>query len=152
MKAQLFNPASGQAYQGDIVVMVLPDDLSIPSDAIKISAASDGAIVLGEGEVTGHRHAFYERATSFAPDRPATGAADAATGLATLWRSDCLRDELVRRGILTSGELIRGFLRIQGGHCILRHEEHEAISIPPGEYYVGGAREWDAGEVRSVAD
>jgi len=36
--------------------------------------------------------------------------------------------------------------------CLLEHEEHAPIAIPPGEYVVRIQREWDGALSRAVAD
>lgn len=152
---KIYNPEYGQAYQGDVMVMPLPDGYAIGEDATKIQPASDGAIVLGEGEITGHRHAFYpQEPVRFAPDAQRGDGDVISVGVATLWRDDRLLHRMLRDHLLQGGAnaLHRGFLRVDGAAVALKHEEHDTIMIPPGEYYVGGAREMDSAEVRRVAD
>lgn len=44
------------------------------------------------------------------------------------------------------------YLRVRGDDVALRHEEHGAISLPPGTYRVKRQREYTPEEIRNVAD
>jgi hypothetical protein len=103
--------------QGDILLEAVNDQvhgLPLPRDP-------DGAVVLGRGELTGHRHAVYG-------------------GGACLYRDDALA-----RGIPSA--LYMGHLKVSAPSCDLSHEEHAAIPLSPGTYRVRRQREWEGGEV-----
>lgn len=76
----------------------------------------------------------------------------AQTGTAKLYRDPAAVRALVASNELTTDRLAIGILVIKGAPMILRHDEHDAIRIPVGRYYVGGQQEWDAGKARRVAD
>lgn len=48
----------------------------------------------------------------------------------------------------------RKHLRVVKGGVMLRHEEHKAFEVPPGDYEVRGVQEYDhfSEEARQVAD
>jgi len=86
-----------------------------------LPTASDGAVVLAEGETTGHRHAFYG-------------------GGVLLYRDDALARDLPR-------ELYIAHLRVDAEAAELRHEEHATITLPRGLYRVRRQREYDGSDV-----
>lgn len=108
--------------QGDILLERV-DDL-MPSGAI-VSPASDGAQVLAEGELTGHRHAIYEPVTFF-------------------------RDDSLARDV-PSG-LYVGHVRVDAPEARLVHAEHAPIALERGTYRVRRQRELEPREARLVAD
>lgn len=110
--------------QGDIIIEKVADaDAANP-----INVDPDGSVVLARGEVTGHRHRF-------------TG--DSGVVM--------FRDDGLARGMPT--ELYLGHIKIAAkGGAELRHEEHDTIKLPTGTYRVRRQREFDAGEMRIVAD
>jgi len=56
MQIRNFDPAQGQAFQGDIAIVPIPADIVISTaDEIKPSA---GRLIIQEGEATGHHHAI----------------------------------------------------------------------------------------------
>jgi hypothetical protein len=108
--------------QGDILVEKVDD--AQPAGAI-LPRGPDGALVLAEGEMTGHRHVIYDRVTMFRDD-----------GLA--------RD--------MPPELYVGHLLIDVTDAVLRHEEHAPIVLPRGTYRVRRQRKLEPGEARIVLD
>ena len=157
-----WNPDDGDAYQGDVCLFRVPDVLAIATgDEI---SPSDGRLVLAEGEVTGHHHAIYFSPTHFrANEGEGGGTAEAlaaitkaskpkATTTARLYRDPSAVRALVSAGELTTADLAIGFLIVEGGSQALTHDEHDAIRIPAGRYYVGAQREWDASQARRVQD
>ena len=94
----------------------------------------DERTVIAEGEVTGHAHAFNNTNN---PDVNIT-----------LFKADRLW------GTRMQGSDTPNYMRIEGGNAVLTHEEHNAISIPPGEYEISQVREFDylRGETRRVVD
>ena len=99
--------------QGDIILELVEDvtpTAPLPGDP-------DGATVLARGELTGHRHAFYDRGVTF-------------------FRDDALAREL-------PPEIYIGHVKISAPSADLRHEEHATIALPAGTYRVRRQREWD---------
>lgn len=90
--------------------------------------------VIAEGEVTGHAHAFNDNNN---PDVSIT-----------LFKADRIW------GTRMQGSDTPNYVRIEGGDAVLTHEEHNAISIPPGEYEISQVREFDylRNETRRVVD
>lgn len=82
----------------------------------------NGRVILAHGEVTGHSHAISNRR-------------------ATLYRDD---------GTGAGG---RRFLTVAaGGTADLKHEEHNTIPLPPGNYEIRIQSEYHPADIRSVAD
>ncbi|MBX9587872.1 MAG: hypothetical protein K2X43_01115 [Hyphomonadaceae bacterium] len=125
----VFNQEKGKSMQkfyaqGDVILERVPD---APASGTPIKPDPDKAVVLARGEVTGHRHAFYG-------------------GNVAMFRDDALA-----RGV--PSELYIGHIKIGGSKPVeLKHEEHDTIKLPPGNYRVRRQREFDAGEARVVAD
>lgn len=149
-----WDPSKGDALQGDVILFRVPDRLVIKTD--DEIAPRDGRLILAEGEVTGHHHAInlmrpptYFRDDALARDLEL---AMPAAGTARLYRDAAAVDQLVNSGELTTGRLAIGFLIVDGGSVVLRHDEHDPIRVPEGRYYVGGQQEWDAAEARRVQD
>ena len=94
----------------------------------------DKRTVIAEGEVTGHAHAFNNNNN---PDVSIT-----------LFKAESLW------GTRMQGSDTPNYVRIEGGDAVLTHEEHNALSIPPGEYEISQVREFDylRGETRRVVD
>jgi hypothetical protein len=152
-KAKKWNPDKGDAMQGDVILFRVPDGIKIATtDEI---AARDNGLVLAEGEVTGHHHVikmvpqpvlFHDEALA----RELT--ASQTVGTAKLYRDATAVRALVRADELTTDRLAIGFLIVEDASVALSHDEHDTIIVPPGRYYVGGQREWDAAEERRVRD
>lgn len=164
MKAKIWNPDEGDALQGDVILMRVPDGVTIDtSDEI---SPSGNRLILAEGEITGHHHAIWLRnpPVMLRDDGAGSGvsldesnamvakATAKKTGIAKLYRDPEAVLALVRQGELEHDRSAIGFLLVDGGAVTLQHDEHDAISIPPGRYYVGSQQEWDAAEARRVQD
>lgn len=108
--------------QGDLLIERVSD--VVPSGVIA-ARDSDGACVLAEGEVTGHRHSIFEQVTFFRDD-----------GLARDMPSD----------------LYIGHVKVDGPQAYLVHDEHDAIPLPRGTYRVRRQRQLDPRDVQLVAD
>ena len=160
-----WNPDDGDALQGDVCLFRIPDHIEV--DTSDELTAKNGRLILAEGEVTGHHHAIWDRnpPASFREDGSGAGVSEAdtaamvsqvatkaKTGTAKLYRDPAAIDALVREGHLTTEALAIGILIVAKHPVVLRHDEHDAIRIPPGRFYVGGQQEWDAAEARRVAD
>lgn len=147
--------------QGDVLLFRIPDGINLDkSDEI---APRDNKLILAEGEVTGHHHAIWFAPTMFRANEGDGGHIDTAAmiakamvkqdaGTAHLYRDAAAIRALVSAGELTTDRLAIGILVIDGAPMVLRHDEHDAIRIPAGHYYVGGQMEWSVGEMRRVAD
>ena len=96
---------------------------AIPADAKPVKRDA-GRIILAYGEVTGHAHAIC----------------DPHAQLLQLPRE------------LTDAEIDERFLAITGAEATLQHEEHAAITIPPGTYQVTRQREYAGPMNQWVAD
>jgi len=86
---------------------------------------SDGAAVLAEGEMTGHRHAIYDRVTMF--------------------RDDSLAHDI-------PNGLYVGHIRVDEPCARIQHDEHDAVTLPKGTYRVRRQRELEPKDARIVAD
>jgi hypothetical protein len=155
MQPRVFDPSLGQAYQGDIMILPLPADISV-STAHEI-APIEGRLILQEGEVTGHHHAIYllENVARFRDDglaRDLSLAAPVDMPTARLYRDPAVGQELVRRRILTNSDLVVAVLVVDGGSMTVSHQEHDPISVPPGNYLIGRQIESAGAEERVVAD
>ncbi len=134
-----WNPDAGDARQGDVYLFRVPDDLEI-STLAEVKRRTDRLVLL-EGEMTGHHHAIYSpqpamfRDDAFARSSPAQ--IDTGLGVARLYRDADAARALVSVGELTRADLCIGFLVVEHGPVALKHEEHDAICIPVGRYYVG---------------
>jgi hypothetical protein len=106
-------------FQGDLCIEPVAD---VALDGARpVPAARDGAVVLAEGETSGHRHAF--------------SGADVM-----LFRYPALARDL-------PPELYIGHLRVTADTAELRHEEHDTITLPRGLYRVRRQREFDGSDL-----
>ena len=167
MNIRKYNPAEGQAFQGDVSIIPIPADIAITTTH-EISPVK-GRLILQEGEVSGHHHAVDLRQKNFQAQPRETGDPLLSTrspklrkafggmtkeklGTARMYRDDKAVAEMVRRGILTRADLAIGCLVVDGGPMAVTHEEHDGISLPPGQYLVGRQVESAGAEERIVAD
>lgn len=157
-----WDPSSGDLCQGDVLVFRLPDGMA-PSKEQPIPARGH-QLILAEGEVTGHHHAIWMHPLMFRDDglargleadfKPAvkSGADSCVTGVAAMYADDGLTRSLLGDGHISTDTLVIGYLTVENAPVVLRHQEHDAIRIPAGVYYVGRQRENHAGLERRVAD
>ena len=108
--------------QGDLLIERV-DDLE-PSGTL-VSPDATGATVLAEGELTGHRHAIFERVTMF-------------------------RDDALAREI--PGGLYVGHIKVEGGAATILHQEHAPIALGEGTYRVRRQRELEPKDAVLVSD
>ena len=101
-------------FQGDVCIESVEPT---PPRGSLVAPASDGAIVLAEGEATGHRHAFYGDNV-------------------TLFRDDGLARDI-------PAKLYVGHISIEGDSAELKHEEHDTIVLPKGTYRIRLQREFE---------
>lgn len=147
-----WNPDKGDYLQGDVSLFRIPDSIKIDtSDEI---APRDHRLVLAEGEFTGHHHAIWiPKPAMFRDDAIAREAeVNAPAATIKLYRDPAAMEALVRAGELEHARLGIGFLVIEGGPAVLRHDEHDPVRIPPGRYCVGGQAEYDSEAERRVRD
>lgn len=180
MQIRNFDPAQGQAFQGDIAIVPIPACIIIgTADEIKPSA---GRLIIQEGEATGHHHAIelprqqhFRAASAVAGDpnlvvrdtrlRKAFASAravsalmssdapyDGQVGTARLYRDPGAVEELLQCGVLTRTDLAVGCLIVEDGPVVLSHDEHDGIRLPVGKYYVGRQVESAGAEERVVQD
>jgi hypothetical protein len=153
-----WNPANGDLCQGDVEIFRLPDSVRLNlADEVR---PRDRRLILAEGELTGHHHAIWlpqpvmfrddGLARELAPELAAETQAPAGT--ARLYRDPSAIRQLIELGELDHERLAIGLLIVEGAPVVLRHDEHDAVRISPGRYYVGGQNEWNAAEERRVAD
>jgi len=108
--------------QGDLLIERVKD--IEPSGTI-ILPDKEGAFVLAEGELSGHRHTILEPVTMF-------------------------RDDALAREIPTG--LYVGHVKVSGGTAIVRHQEHAPITLCEATYRVRRQRELEPGDVAVIAD
>ncbi len=108
--------------QGDLLLERVPD--VAPSGAIEENSQG-AAMVLLEGETTGHRHAIAERVTKFFDE-----------GLA---------------GDIPAG-LYVGHVQVGSAYARVTHEEHAPLTLPRGTYRVRRQRELGPRDARVLAD
>jgi hypothetical protein len=108
--------------QGDLLIERVAD--LEPSGTI-VDSDQAGATVLAEGELTGHRHAIFERVTMF-------------------------RDDALAREI-PSG-LYVGHVKVADGGAVIVHQEHAPIELQEGTYRVRRQRELEPKDAVLVSD
>jgi hypothetical protein len=108
--------------QGDLLIERVAD--IEPSGTI-LTADAAGAVVLAEGEATGHRHAIYDRVTMF-------------------------RDDALAREIPAG--LYLGHLKVTDGSAVVVHDEHAPLTLREGTYRVRRQRELEPKDAVLVAD
>lgn len=167
MKIRDYDPAQGQAFQGDVSIIPIPADIAI-STTEEISPVK-GRLILQEGEVSGHHHAISLRQKNFQMQPRETGdplmatrdpklkkalggMAKAACGTARMYSDANVVAEMVRRKILTRSDLVIACLVIEGAPMSVTHEEHDGIRLPVGRYLIGRQVESAGAEERVVAD
>jgi hypothetical protein len=106
--------------QGDIILEKVKD----ATPGTPVTPDPDGAVVLARGEVTGHRHAFYD-------------------GGVTLFRDDSLARDI-------PGGLYVGHVVVTEPSADLQHEDHGTITLPKGTYRVRRQREYTSEMDRSA--
>jgi hypothetical protein len=108
--------------QGDLLIEKV-DDIE-PSGTILAKDAT-GATVLAEGELTGHRHAIFDRVTMF-------------------------REDALARDIPAG--LYVGHVKVAKGAAVIEHQEHAPITLGEGTYRVRRQRELEPKDATLVSD
>ena len=121
--------------QGDVMIRQIG---KIPESAKPVE--TKGPVVLALGETTGHSHAFYDGRVKY------------------------FRDDALAVGSNTTTKMIgdgptgRAFIKVledandKNLPALLRHEEHTAIPVPPGDYEIIRQSEFVGEAVRQVED
>jgi hypothetical protein len=126
----MMEDAKGKAYaQGDVLLVPVPH-LDAPSCP---TANEAEPVILAEGELTGHRHAFYGGAVLF-------------------------RNQAAARDV--PGELYIGHVQIAPDGALLEHGtgpgrrgDHDPIHVPAGTYIALRQREYNGlGAIRPIED
>ena len=108
--------------QGDLLLERVAD--VTPSGTIEENL-NGVAMVLAEGETTGHRHAIWDRVTMF-------------------------RDAMLARDIPAG--LYIGHLQVASAYARVTHEEHAPLTLPRGTYRVRRQRELGPKDARAIID
>jgi len=107
--------------QGDLLIERVADVAPIGT----VTNPEAKLTVLAEGELSGHRHAIYDRVTLF-------------------------RDDDLARDI--PPELYVGHVRVDVPVARVVHDEHAPVELPRGTYRVRRQRELEPRDVQRVAD
>ena len=165
MPVRSYDPLQGQAFQGDVAIIPIPDDVAIATN--EEIPPVEGRLIIQAGERSGHHHAIdlFDRVACFRDDglarslssksgAPRTQArARAPRATAHFYRDAAAATLMVTRGLLTRSDLAIGCLVVQGGAVVISHEEHDGIRVPPGNYLVGRQIEGSLqGEPRVIGD
>jgi hypothetical protein len=162
MKIVDWNPSEGMAFQGDVAIVAVPSELAGKLTRHEEISARDNRLILAEGEVTGHHHEIYllrnipkYHDTALSADVKVDAKMKKflpQQGKAKLFRCNELASAMQGAGVLTRTDLTVGFLEVTEAPVEIRHQEHDAIRVPEGLYYVGRQIESVGAEERRVAD
>ena len=108
--------------QGDLLIERVKD---VEPSGTMVAPDATGALVLAEGELTGHRHAIFECAAMF-------------------------RDDALAREVPAG--LYIGHVKVEGGPVTIMHQEHAPIALGEGTYRVRRQRELEPRDAAIVAD
>src|SRR5262245_66518976 len=108
--------------QGDILVERVND---APVSGQILHAANGGAVVVAEGELTGHHHKIF--------------------GCATLYRDDALARDI-------PDNLYIGHLQVERTGARLEHDEHAPIDLALGTYRVRRQRQLEPSDIGIAGD
>jgi hypothetical protein len=108
--------------QGDLLIERIED---APVSGVALGSAEADAVVVAEGELTGHHHKLFGRVTFY-------------------------RDEALARDI--PDDLYVGHVQVAGPAARLEHEEHAAINLERGTYRVRRQRQLEPNDVGIAGD
>ena len=108
--------------QGDLLIERIAD---VEPTGTIVSPDASGAIVLAEGELTGHRHVIFESVTMF-------------------------RDDALARELPTG--LYVGHVKVGEAGANVVHQEHAPVRLEQGTYRVRRQRELEPKDAVLVAD
>jgi hypothetical protein len=143
-----FNPAEGFAFQGDLIIMPYSGPLSSKRRMIH-----SGSFTLLEGEGSGHHHMVV------VDQIDADKASLEKAFLIEAKPSAELFQDVVAQNCVDDPDLCIGFLVVTGAPVLIVHqkdgrptEEHDAVRLRIGSYYIGRQREFDGEYIRRVMD
>lgn len=146
-----WNPNTGDALQGDIILFKIGKEIEI--NPLTKVMSQDNRLILAEGEITGHHHAIgLHQPTMFRDDALARDVEAKLKPSVSLYKDPKVFAKLVEWGELTTTNLGIGVLVVEGDYVTLYHDEHDPIRIPPGKYYVGNQQEFDVEAYRKIQD
>jgi hypothetical protein len=108
--------------QGDLLIERVGD---VEPSGIILGPDATGATVLAEGELTGHRHAIFDRVTMF-------------------------RDDALAREVPAG--LYVGHIKVEAGTALIQHQEHAPVNLGEGTYRVRRQRELEPKDAVLVSD
>lgn len=137
-------PKPAMVRQGDVLVVPVSRPVDESDIGTTLKDTDERRVVLAHGEVTGHAHALY---FDEVPMKQRTK----ALRLYDLKNADKyapITDTAEGRMVAASARLLR-----LATTAFLRHEEHDGVALPKGDYVVLKQVEFDdAEELRRVAD
>jgi hypothetical protein len=108
--------------QGDLLIERVED---APVSGVALGTSQADAVVVAEGEFTGHHHKLF--------------------GCVTFYRDDALARDI-------PDDLYVGHVQVTGSVARLEHEEHAAISLERGTYRVRRQRQLEPTDVGIAGD
>ena len=125
--------------QGDVLI-IRKEGERTDTSKLKEIPRDDGRVVLAYGEVTGHSHSIVEKGCHLFLDEMNRLTGEEAMGL------------VMRLGGGAVGLLEPDRVMVNDETVVLKHEEHDPITLPPGEWIIRRQREYDPEALRNVAD
>jgi hypothetical protein len=130
--------------QGDVLIVPVSRPVDEADVGTTLKDTDERRVVLAHGEVTGHAHALYFDEVPVPQRTKALRLYD----LRNAARYAPLTNTVEGRKVAESAKLLR-----LATTAFLRHEEHDGIALPKGDYVVLGQVEFDdREELRRVND
>jgi hypothetical protein len=132
--------------QGDVLIVRVPDGKEVDTRALRPIPREHDRVVLAWGEATGHTHAIGGQACSLYESH-GPSFLDEAGVMAGLGL-------IARGGAVGGGPALPTPDRVLDvkEEVQLQHEEHDAITLPPGQYVIRQQSEYSPDEYRTVSD
>ena len=162
MSVHDYDGKTGVARQGDVLIYRLPDTIKV--NPVSEIEPKDGRLVVLEGEMTGHHHSIdvMDRVQASQPvktDRAVeellAGAQNVKAAVVRMFKDPGVTEQLMKAKVITRTDLYIGTLTVEGGGdvgVVLGHQEHDAIRLKAGNYYIGRQIESAGAEERVVQD
>lgn len=125
--------------QGDVLI-IRKEGKATDREKLREVPREEGRVVLAHGEVTGHAHAITERGCHLFVDEDNRLTGEDAMGIITRLGGGAV-------GLPEADRLLAADEPI-----VIRHEEHNPIELPAGEYIIRRQREYDPEALRAVED